>query len=81
MSGSSDDAPVRQRGAVRPPPGEAPEDAPDAVEVPRMEPPPPSLEAMVQRGQRPQRAEPGGSWLLWILLVLVAAGITAYVAR
>jgi hypothetical protein len=81
VSGSSDDAPVRQRGAVRPPPSGVPEDAPDAVDVPRMEPPPPSLEAMVQSGQPSQRADPGGSWLPWILLVLVVAGITAYVAR
>jgi len=81
VSGFSDDAPVRQRGVVPPPPSQAAGDAPDPVQVPRMEPPPASLEAMVQSGPRPPRSEASGSWLLWIVVVLVAAGITAYVTR
>ncbi|HXK16848.1 MAG TPA: hypothetical protein VNG33_03505 [Polyangiaceae bacterium] len=83
MPGSSDDVPARGRGAVRPPPSLSPEDAPDSVDVPRMEPPPPSLEAMVQSRPRSSRRQEttGSSWLLWVLLVVVAAGITAYVTR
>jgi hypothetical protein len=82
VTGFSDDAPPR-RGAV-PPPSGAPDDAPEPLNVPRMEPPPPSLEAMVQSGQRSQRStrgEASNSWLLWIAVVVVAAGITAYVTR
>lgn len=83
MSGFSDDVPARGRGAVRPPPSESPGDAPDSVDVPRMEPPPPSLEAMVQSRPRPSRRQEaaGSQWLLWILLVVVSAGITVYVMR
>ncbi len=47
-----------------------------------MEPPPPSLEAMVQSTQRDERRrEPSGGWLVWVVLLALAAGITAYVAR
>jgi hypothetical protein len=46
-----------------------------------MEPPPPSLEAMVQSGARSSQRESGSSWLLWIAIVVVAAGVTAYVMR
>ena len=83
MSGSSDDEAKRGRGAVRPPPSTVPADAPDLVDVPRMEPPPPSLEAMVQsRPRSPRKQEAGGSsWLLWVLFVAVAAAVTAYVTR
>jgi hypothetical protein len=59
----------------------APDDAPDTLDVPRLEPPPPSLEAMVQSGARVQRPESSSSWLLWVAVVLVAAGVTAYVMR
>lgn len=78
MPGSRDDE--RARGAVRPPPSLASDDAPESVDVPRMEPPPPSLEAMVQSGQR-TAAESGSSWLLWVALVVVAALVTGYVMR
>ena len=81
MSGPSDDEPVRRRGAVPPPRSLAPEDAPDAVEVPRMEPPPPSLEAMVQSVDRVRRPEPNSSWVLWVVVALVTAALTAYVMR
>jgi hypothetical protein len=84
VPGSNDDVPARgPRGAVPPPRSMEPEDAPNPVDVPRMEPPPPSLEAMMHSRPRSSRRkeETSGSWLLWILLVLVAAGITAYVTR
>ena len=81
MTRNSDDAPLPKRGVVRPPPSLAPDDAPE-VEVPRMEPPPPSLEAMVQStGRGRAKPEPSRRWLLWLALALVALGITAYVMR
>ncbi len=82
MSGSSDDVPERRRGAVRPPPSLVPDDAPASIDVPRMEPPPPSLEAMVQSVDRqPKRPETAASWLPWLLVALVTAAVTAYVMR
>ena len=83
MSGSSDDVPERRRGAVRPPPSLVPDDAPESIEVPRMDPPPPSLEAMVHSRPRSSRGKPPSkpSWLVWVLLVAVAAAVSAYVTR
>ncbi|MES1183105.1 MAG: hypothetical protein ABUL60_04785 [Myxococcales bacterium] len=77
--------PPRARGAVRPPPSLTPGDAPEAVEVPRMSPPPPSLEAMVERGARrpkPKRPEPAVSspWV-WVVVALITAALTAYFIR
>ena len=83
MSGTRDDQPVR-RGAVRPPPSTAPDDAPETIDVPRMEPPPASLEAMVHSRRRVASAQPESHWLLWVallVLVVVAAAITGYVTR
>lgn len=82
VSGSSDDVPERRRGAVRPPPSPVPDDAPASIDVPRMEPPPPSLEAMIQSIERlPKRPPPGSSWLVWLLVGLVMALVAAYVMR
>lgn len=81
VSAPDDDAPAPRRGAVRPPPSLVPDDAPDTLDVPRLEPPPPSLEAMVQSAVRTPRPESSASWLLWVALVIVAAGVTAYVMR
>jgi hypothetical protein len=82
VPGIDDDAPAPRRGAVPPPPSLAPDDAPALIEVPRMEPPPPSLEAMVQSAGRPsRRRDTGNSWPLWIAVVVVAAVITFYVTR
>lgn len=77
MPGDRDDENAPRRGAVRPPPS----DAPSRVEVPRMEPPPPSLEAMVQSNRQDARPDARGSWLLWLALFVVAVAVTAYVAR
>jgi len=77
VSGESDDANAPRRGAVRPPPS----DAPSHVDVPRMEPPPPSLEAMVRSSRQDARRDAGGTWLLWLALLVVAVAVTAYVAR
>lgn len=80
MSGSDDR--TRTRGAVPPPPSDAPDDAPEAIEVPRMEPPPPSLEAMVQSRpafRRPKQSDAG--WFYWVLLIVLAVAIAAYLVR
>jgi hypothetical protein len=81
VSGSHDDAPARRRGAVPPPPSLAPDDAPDSIRVPRMEPPPPSLEAMVQSGQRGDSEPPATPWWVWALLLAAAVAVTGYVMR
>lgn len=80
-SGSDEDAPVPRRGAVRPPPSLAPDDVPDSVHVPRMEPPPPSLEAMVQSNGRSGGPEHNQSWWLWLALVVAAVIVTGLVMR
>jgi hypothetical protein len=46
-----------------------------------MDPPPPSLEAMVQSNRREAESEAGPAWWLWVLLVLAGAAVTAYVMR
>ena len=80
-SGSDDDVPAPRRGAVWPPPSLVPDDAPAAIQVPRMDPPPPSLEAMVQSGQRESaNGGSGSSWGVWALLV-AAGAVTGYVIR
>ncbi|HVY31718.1 MAG TPA: hypothetical protein VHB79_34520 [Polyangiaceae bacterium] len=81
MSAPDDDVPAPRRGAVPPPPSLTPDDAPDTLEVPRLEPPPPSLEAMVHSVARRPEPKSSNSWLLWLALVVVAVGVTAYVMR
>jgi hypothetical protein len=46
-----------------------------------MEPPPPSLEAMVRSTRSEPKAPARTPWLWWGALVLLAAGLAAYVAR
>ena len=46
-----------------------------------MEPPPPSLGAMVERNRRRATGKSGTSKLWWLALVAVATGLTAYLAR
>jgi hypothetical protein len=46
-----------------------------------MDPPPASLEAMVQSAQRSPSRETGSSWWLWLALVVAAAAITGYVMQ
>ncbi|HYJ07828.1 MAG TPA: hypothetical protein VEX18_02440 [Polyangiaceae bacterium] len=79
MSGPGDDEPAPRRGAVPPPP--SPGEGPDSVHLPRMEPPPPSLEAMIQSRGGSARSESGSSWPLWVALLVVAAAVTGYVMR
>lgn len=66
-----------------PPPSLAPDDAPESVAVPRMEPPPPSLEAMVT-STRPKLRKPepvSSSWWVWLVVALITAAVSAYVTR
>jgi hypothetical protein len=63
-----------------PPPSLAPDDAPPSFQVPRMDPPPPSLEAMVQSGGRGEKSDQG-SWWLWGCLIVAALVITGFVMR
>jgi hypothetical protein len=83
VPGSSDDVPARSRGAVPPPPSLVPDDAPEPIDVPRMEPPPPSLEAMVTSNRpRHRKAEPAAtSWWIWLGVALLTAAVSAYVLR
>jgi hypothetical protein len=65
-----------------PPPPETRDDSPESVDVPRMEPPPASLEAMMRSGPGPSAGRDRGSTWLWIsMLLAVAAVITVYVLR
>jgi hypothetical protein len=77
VSESGDDERAPRRGAVPPPP----DDSPESVHFPRLEPPPASLEAMVQSKSRSRPPEGGSSWLLWVVLVVVAVVITGYVMK
>jgi hypothetical protein len=62
-----------------------PDDAPEAVQVPRMMPLPPSLGALVERGSgRPKKAPPkpaAASLWIWVVVALVVAALTAYLTR
>jgi hypothetical protein len=65
-----------------PPPPETRDDSPESVDVPRMEPPPASLEAMVRSGPGSSAASERDSTWLWVSMVLaVGVGITVYVLR
>ena len=69
--------PKNPRGSSHylPPP---PDDSPESVDVPRMEPPPASLEAMVRsRPGAPLPAERHSTWI-WVALIVVAIGAIAY---
>ncbi|HYQ43065.1 MAG TPA: hypothetical protein VER11_13885 [Polyangiaceae bacterium] len=58
-----------------PPP---PDDSPESVHVPRIGPPPASLEAMVRsKPGAPLTPERGPTWL-WTVLLIVAIGAIAY---
>jgi hypothetical protein len=80
VSGSGDDERAPRRGAV-PPPGLAPGEAPESLHIQRLEPPPSSLEAMVQSQGRRPKEEGKTSWLVWVVGLLLAAAVTAYVMR
>ena len=69
------DKPSGSRRYNLPPP---PDGLPESVDVPRMEPPPASLEAMVRsRPGAPLPPERQSSWV-WILLIVIAIAAAAY---
>ena len=71
--------PDRPRGSrpYLPPP---PDDGPESVHVPRIEPPPASLEAMVRSKPGAQLPpERGPSWVWTVLLIVAIAAIAYYV--
>ncbi len=73
------DPPEKPRGSrpYLPPP---PDDSPESIDVPRMDPPPASLEAMVRsRPGSPLPPERDTSWVGVILLVAALLAITVYV--
>ena len=74
------DPPAPRRGSrpYLPPPPETGDDSPDSFEVPRMEPPPRSLEAMVRRRPGSPLAPAKSSRWLWIALLMVTIGALFY---
>ncbi|HEY4159108.1 MAG TPA: hypothetical protein VGM29_13460 [Polyangiaceae bacterium] len=62
-----------------PPPPETRDDAPNSVNVPQMEPPPSSLQAMVAPGRRAASGR-NDTWTV-IALVLVVLAFMAYMLR
>lgn len=77
MAETTSDPPGRRERPPNLPPPPAPEDPPSPVSVPRMEPPPSSLGAMVQNRTQPvaRDSREVSPWL--ILLLLVVAGVAA----
>ena len=84
LKGSVADPPDYRRGSqpYLPPPPETRDDSPESVDVPRMEPPPASLEAMVRSGPRSAAGRDRDSTWLWVsMLLAVGVVITVYVLR
>jgi hypothetical protein len=81
---TSDPPGARGKSPNLPPPPAAPDDLPESVAVPRMEPPPSSLGAMVQSRPGaplglPQRdANP---WLVLAFLLIAGVAATVYLYR
>ena len=69
------DKPSVSRPYNLPPP---PDGSPESVDVPRMEPPPPSLEAMVRSRPGSQLPVERQSAWIWIALIVIAIGAIAY---
>ena len=68
------DKPRGSRGYLPPPP----DDAPESVHVPRIEPPPASLEAMVRSKPGAELVPERGPTWVWTVLLIVAIGAIAY---
>ncbi len=74
------DPPEPRRGSrpYLPPPPETRDDSPESFAVPRMEPPPSSLEAMVRRRPgAPSAPERSARWP-WIALLMLTIGVIMY---
>ena len=61
-----------------PPPPETRDDSPESFDVPRMEPPPASLEALVRRSPGSPLAPSKNSRWLWVALLIVGIGAAMY---
>ncbi|MES1177821.1 MAG: hypothetical protein ABUL62_26080 [Myxococcales bacterium] len=74
------DPPEPRRGSrpYLPPPPETRDDSPESFDVPRMEPPPPSLEALVRKRPGAPLAPAKGSQWVWIGLLIVTIGAAMY---
>jgi hypothetical protein len=76
------DPPKPRRGSepYLPPPPATRDDQPDSVDVPRMEPPPPSLEAMVRNGPSSTAGSERDATWIWVAMVLaIGVLVTIYV--
>ena len=76
----SEDKPRNSRPYLPPPPETDEDSSPESLHMPRMEPPPASLEAMVR--SRPGSAMPGEdgrSWVWVVALVAVVAAVAYFV--
>ena len=76
------DHPNQRRGSqpYLPPPPETRDDSPESVDVPRMDPPPASLEAMVRsRPGSAVRSDRDSTWLWLSLILAIGVVITVYV--
>jgi hypothetical protein len=71
----------RKRGSNPnlPPPPATRDDSPASVNVPQMEPPPSSLQAMVTRSRSPEGSR-SDTWIV-VALVLLVLGVVAYLLR
>jgi hypothetical protein len=67
--------------AVRPPPPSHPDDGPDPVLVPPLEPPPSSLGALATRRKKAPSREPRLFWIVLIVLFVVGTLLTFYLQR
>jgi len=76
----SDPPAARLKSPNLPPPPDARDDQPESVDVPKLEPPPSSLGAMVQsRGApRPADTRETNPWLILALLLVAGLAATIY---
>jgi hypothetical protein len=67
--------------ALPPPPPLHPDDGPDPVQVPPLEPPPSSLGALARHKKKEPPREPKVFWLILIALFVVGTLLTFYLQR
>jgi hypothetical protein len=67
--------------ALPPPPPLHPDDGPDPVQVPPLEPPPSSLGALARHKKKEPAREPKVFWLILIALFVVGTLLTFYLQR
>jgi hypothetical protein len=67
--------------ALPPPPPSHPDDGPDPVLVPPLEPPPSSLGAFATRGKKEPPREPRVFWVMLVVLFIAGTLLTFYLQR